>query len=112
MASGNTLVIFTALDNQPPTTGFATRDTRNAHAVLDYDATTAEDAIFGSVLPRHYSGLGITATVMWMASTATAGVTRWEGSFERHQDDVDDLDVNSFATAQGVSLQPLQCQVK
>jgi len=103
MASGDTLVKFIPAQNNPPETGYATLDTRNNHLVLDFDAATAEDAIFPEVLPRHYTGLGITATVVWMASTAITGSIRLEGSFERHQDETDDLDADSFAAAQGVT---------
>jgi hypothetical protein len=44
MASGDTLVIFTPLNNEPPSSNYATFDTRNLHTVLDFDDTTAESA--------------------------------------------------------------------
>ncbi len=40
---------------------------------------------------------------MWSATTATTGATRWLVSFERHQEDVTDIDTDSFATAQAVN---------
>ena len=100
MASGDTLAVFTPQHNQPPSSGFATLDIRNDHPVLDFDAAASEDAIFGGVLPRHYGGGGIKARVVWMASSATTLEARWEGSFERHQDDAFDLDADGFATEQ------------
>ena len=44
MASGDTLTIFTPLHNEPPSSNPATLDIRNQHPVLDFDATTNEDA--------------------------------------------------------------------
>lgn len=100
MASGDTLVAFTAHANLPPATNFATVDMRNAHLVLDFDDTTAESAQFGGVLPRNYAGGGITATLIWLATTAITGNVKWNAQIERHQDDTDDLDADSYATAQ------------
>jgi len=103
MASGNTLCVFTPHNNMPPSSNFATIDTRNSHLVLDFDASTAESAVFGTVLPRHYAGGGITATIAWMATSATSGGCVWNGAFERHQASTDDLDSDSFATAQAAT---------
>jgi hypothetical protein len=100
MASGNTLVVWTALSNEPPTSNAASLDTRNNHPVLDFDASGDEIAIFSGVMPRHYAGGGITVTVYWMATSATSGNVKWDGAFERHQDDTDDLDSDSFASYQ------------
>lgn len=100
MASNDTLCVFTAQSNVPPLTSFATVDLRNAHMVLDFDDTAAESATFGGVLPRNYGGAGITATLIWLGTTATTGNVKWNAQFERHQDDTDDLDTDSFATAQ------------
>lgn len=102
MAAGETLNIFTPLDNQPPASNYATLDTRNAHAVLDYDAATDENAVFGSVLPRHYAGGGLTITCYCMMSTATSGNVILQASVER-MDTSTDLDADSFASAQSSS---------
>ena len=103
MASGDLLLVFTAPHNDPPTSAQATFDLRNGHPVLDFDDTTLENAIFAGVLPRNYAGGGLTVTIIWLAPSAVAGTVRWPGEWERHQDDVDDLDADSFAAAQGVS---------
>jgi hypothetical protein len=100
MASGDTLIILTALNNSPPATSYATLDTRNSHPVLDFDAAADENALFDVFMPRNYDGGGVTITLVWMASTAEVNEVRWETSFERHQDDIDDLDSDSFATEQ------------
>lgn len=99
MASGNTLCVFTAQANQPPAANYATPDVRNAHPVLDFDAAADESAIFGSVLPRHYAGGGLTVTIAWMATSATTGDVVWNADVERHSDDDVDLDSDSFAGA-------------
>lgn len=103
MGAGHTLLIFTADAGRPPNASFATFDLRNAHPVLDFDDTIAEFICFGSMLPRNYDLRGIVVTLVWMATTATTGDVRWEAAFERHQDEVDDLDSDSFATAKGVT---------
>jgi hypothetical protein len=97
MASGNTLIIFTPLNNEPPVANFATLDTRNGRVCLDYDDTTDEHAIFRGVLPRHYSGGGITVYLIWRATSATSGSVRWATSFERGNTDID---TDSFAGGQ------------
>lgn len=100
MASGQTLVALTAMDGVGPAANFATIDTRNAHPVLDFDATTEESAYFGFILPSEYAGGGLTVRVHWMASTATSNAVTWGGSLERHAEGGDDLDADSFATEQ------------
>ena len=103
MASGATLAVFMPLANEPPSTNYATLDTRNAHPVLEFDTTTQETAIFSSVLPRNYAGGGITVYIHWMADTATTGTIGWDVSFERMSDATTDLDSDSWATAQTVT---------
>ncbi len=93
-----TLARFTPRDNQPPTSNFATLDTRNTIAVLDYNDTTKETAVFVGVIPQGAdltSGLSI--SIFWMATTATSGDCRWEIELERGNTD---LDSDSFDTAQ------------
>ena len=103
MASGDSLLILTALHNEPPSANAATLDTRNQHPILDFDDSTDESAVFGAVLPRSYAGGGLTVTVVWMASTATTGDVIWNAQIERHQDDLFDLDADGFAAAQAVT---------
>ena len=99
MASGDTLVVFTALHNEPPASNFATLDTRNLIPVLDYDAATDETAQFSSVMPRHYAGTtGVTVTVGWMASSATSGTISLDVAFKSVTDDADDLDTKAYGT--------------
>ena len=103
MASGDTLAIFTPHNNEPPASNYATLNLRNGHLVLEFDTTTQEAAIFAAVMPRHYGGGGITAYLHWMAATATSGTIGWDATFERNHSGGDDLDSDSFATAQTVT---------
>lgn len=100
MASGNTLCTWKASDAIPPSSNFATQDTRNATLVLDYDAATEESAYFLGTLPAHYSGGGLTLKVRSMATSATSGDFVLGGSIERRHVSGDDLDSDSFATEQ------------
>lgn len=103
MASGNSLVAFVATDNHPPASAYATPDVRNSHPVLNFDASSAEDACFHGVLPRHYAGGGLTLVLAWMAATATSGNTMWKAAMERLEAGGTDLDADSFATAQAAA---------
>jgi hypothetical protein len=102
MASGDTLLIFTALHNEPPASNPATLDVRNAHPVLDFDATTNETAIFSAVMPRHYAGGGVTAYLHYAMSSAVALTVDWDVAFERIGDQQLDIDADSFAAVQSV----------
>lgn len=95
MASGDTLLVFTPHSNQPPASNAATFDTRNGHLVLDFDAgssATQEDAVFPLVLPSAGAGVGVTVTIVWMATSATGGNVVWEAAWERHHEGTTDLD--------------------
>ena len=99
MATGDTLVVFSPQNNEPPASAFATFDTRNAIAVLDFDDTADESSEFAGVMPRHYVGGGITIKVGYMMTSATSGTVSLDLSLKSISDDVDDLDTKAFATA-------------
>lgn len=103
MSSGDTLLTFFAANYEPPASNFATPDLRNGHPVLDFDANTQEIAMFSDIMPRNYSGGGVTAYVHWMATSATTGNIGWDVAFERMSDAATDLDSDSFATAQAIT---------
>mgnify|MGYP000179829658 CR=1 FL=1 len=103
MASGNTLAVFSPLHHQPPASNYALLGSRNSHPTLEFDAATAWDAIFGALLPRNYSGNGITLTLVWAAASATSGNCKWQAAFERLQDGTDSIGSDSFAAAQSVT---------
>jgi hypothetical protein len=103
MASGETLVIFTPAANEPPSSNFATIDLRNLHPVLDFDASTNEDAIFSGVLPQNYAGTtGVTVYLHYAMSSATSGDIDWDVAFERIGDQQLDIDGDSFAAVNSV----------
>lgn len=102
MATGDTLIILTPLDNTPPGTVYATLDTITGAStpaesipVLDFDDTTAEYADFYCEMPRNYAGTtGVTLTFVWSAAaTANTGVLR--AAFRRVPDDTEDLDTTA-----------------
>jgi hypothetical protein len=91
-----TYAVFTATDNQPTATAFATLDTRNSIAVLDFDDATDESAVFVSIIPEAASlGSGLKIRLHWAATTATSGNVVWDVSLERM---TTDLDSDSFDT--------------
>jgi hypothetical protein len=104
MASGDTLVVFTALNNEPPSSNYATVDTRNGHVVLDFDdGPTSESAIFSGVMPQHYAGTtGVTVYLHYSMTSATGGTVDWDVYFERIGDGQLDIDSVSFAAANTV----------
>jgi hypothetical protein len=103
MATGDTLLVFFPSDNELPVTNYATLDSRNGHPVLDFDATTAETAIFTGVLPRNYAGGGITVYIHATLTSAITGTLGWLVAFERISDSATDIDADSFAADQTVT---------
>jgi len=92
-----TLSFFTAIDNQPPASGFATLDTRNSIAVLDFDDATEESCVFIGAIPDNANlASGLSVRIHWMATSATTGNCRWGVQFE---DMNTDEDTDSFDTA-------------
>ena len=103
MASGDTLLIFTPLHNEPPTSNYATFDVRNQHPVLDFDASTNESAVFSSVMPRSYAGTtGVTVYLHYAMSSAETDTVDWDVAFEQIGDQQLDIDGDSFAAVNSV----------
>lgn len=100
MASGQTLVTFYPGDAEYPSATPATYDTRNDHPCLDFDASTNESVYFSFVMPRNYSGLGLTISLHFGASGITTGNVIWNSAIERISDSQQDVDSNGFATTQ------------
>lgn len=118
MASGDCLDRFTPYQNEPPSSSFATLDTRNAHPVLNFDGTADEEAVFSSILDRKYAGGGLTVNLWVGAASATSGTMRWQVAIERIDASSLDIDADSFTsfqsngvTAPGTSGQFLVCAV-
>lgn len=102
MATGDTLLVFTPLQNEPTSSNFATLDLRNNHPVLDFDATTNESAVFRSIMPRHYGGGGLTVYIHYAMSSATSGDIDWDIALERIGDQQQDIDSDGFAAVNSV----------
>lgn len=102
MASGNTLLQFGPLHNEPPASNPAKFDTRNSHPCLDFDASTNEYAIFSAIMPQHYAGGGVTVYIHYAMSSAVADTVDWDAEFERIGDQQLDVDGDSFAAANSV----------
>ena len=98
MASGDTLLEFTPKCYAPPAALYATLDTRNQHPTLDFALT--EEAVFSTVMPRHYAGSGVTVYLHYAMTSAEADDIRLDTSFERIGDQQLDIDGDSFAAAQ------------
>ena len=98
MASGDSLLTLLPYNNEPPTALYATLDTRNQHPVLDHALT--EISIFTAVMPRAYSGGGVTVYLHYAMTSAVANDINLETSFERIGDQQQDLDADGFAAAQ------------
>lgn len=104
MASGDTLLIFTPLHNEAPSGAtIATLDTRNNHPVLDFDPGENNQARFSAIMPRNYSGGGVTVYIHYAMSSATSGDIDWDAEFERIGDQQQDLDSDGFAGFQSVN---------
>lgn len=98
MASGNSLIQFLPLSNEPTASVPATIDLRNLHPVLDFDGSADEEAVFSGVLPRHYAGGGLTVRLFVAFTSATAGTSRWQAAIERIDASSLDIDADSFAS--------------
>jgi len=92
MASGDSLLIFRATDNEPPDADAApvnsvlsasADEPDNVLYALDFDdGATNEFAVFSAVMPRQYGGGGVTVTLVWFSGAATTGNARFEVAFK------------------------------
>jgi hypothetical protein len=92
-----TLAFFTPMTSQPPATSFATLDTRNSIAVLDFDAASVESTTWVGIIPEGANlASGIAAYLHWKSTDQTSGNVRWRVEFERGNTDADS---DSYDTA-------------
>lgn len=103
MASGNTLLVFTARDGVPTGTAGAAHGMLAGAAspaegvpYLAFDSATDEYVDFQGVMPRNYAGGGLTLTIYW-ASGVTTNDTVWRAAFRRVQDDAEDIDTTAHS---------------
>lgn len=103
MASGDTLCRFTMLDAQPAPTLVAQIYGRNFHRVVGfYDSGGNRAIVFSDIMPRNYSGGGVTVYLHYAMTSATSNTVDWDAAFERIGDQQQDLDTDGFAGAQSV----------
>lgn len=100
--------VFTPMTSQPPASNYATLDTRNSIAVLDYDAGTEEAAFWVGIMPEGASlGSGLKVRIHWLATSATSGGVTWGAAFEAMTTDLDsdsfDTETTGTGTANGTS---------
>lgn len=99
-----TYAVFTPMTSQPPASNFATLDTRNSIAVLDFDAATQESVFWVSVMPEAASlASGLKIRIQWMATSATSGDVVWGAQIERMNTDLDTDSYDTAATATGTA---------
>ena len=112
MASGDSLLFWNALQNEPPDADFATLDTLLTTSadepddivpVLDFDpGATNEFGVFSGVMPAQYAGTtGLTVILYWV-SAATTGNVKWDVAFKRHADTANLLS-KAYATIQSTT---------
>jgi hypothetical protein len=95
-----TYAVFTPDNNQPTATAFATLDTRNSAACLDFDDATDESAVFVGIIPEGASlGSGLKIRLHWAATSATSGDVRWDVQLERMTTDIDSDSFDTVASA-------------
>jgi hypothetical protein len=115
-AGSKTYAVFTPMTSQPPASNYATLDTRNSIAVLDFDPTTEEGAFWVGVIPEGANlASGIKVSITWMATSATSGDARWGAKFERMNTDADsdsfDTATEATTTTSGTSGTPVKTTI-
>lgn len=103
MASGDTLMQWSARGGFPPATNFPQLKTRDTRPVLAFDTTTQETIYFAAVMPHNYAGGNLVVHAIWAADTATSGTIGWDATFEAILAGTDDTDSDGFATAQTIT---------
>lgn len=103
-AGTKTYAVLTPMTSMPPAANFATLDTRNSIAVLDFDASTDEAARWTWIVPEAASlGSGLKIEIHWAATSATSGTCRWGARIWRLNTDLDADSFDTAATAGGTA---------
>lgn len=84
-----TYAVFNAMDNHPPTTNYATFDSKGGIGVLDFDGLTNEAAVFVGIVPEAASFGSVQARLKWYSATATTGDVLWGIKWENMNSDID-----------------------
>lgn len=94
MASGDTLIVWTADSARIGTGTPGFFNARNNHPIVSL--STGDECTFGAVLPRRYGGAGITVYIHYAMTSATTGNVEWSTFFERVGDGQQDIDSDGF----------------
>ena len=97
MASGK--IVGLILQEEPPLSNFAQRDTRNGHTLWDYDDTTDEEMNWKFQLEDYDNG-GLTVDLYIGATTDTSGNGVFQVAIERVTSENQDIDSDGFAAFQ------------
>ena len=107
MSANDSLLLVTALNNEPPDDDFATLDfilgtsadePDDLSPVLDFDPTTNEHAVFTFTLPSSYGGNGIRVALFWTSEGINDNV-KWDVAFKR-QAVFDNVATRQYAAVQ------------
>lgn len=90
-----TYSVFTARDNNPPATNYATFDTRNSIGTLHFDGLTNEAAVFVGIMPESASYANLQARLKWITTSAVSGSVMWGVKWEQMTTDLDSDDWSS-----------------
>lgn len=93
---------WTAGDAVLPSSNPAQLTSRNDHAVLAFDDSTAESVIFEGIMPEGYTAEALEVLLFWVAATATSNTVRWGAEWERDNSGGHDIDSDSFSAQQTV----------
>ena len=93
---GSGSIVGIILAEEPPSSNFATRDTRNNHTVWDFDDTTDEEMAWKFQLSPDYSGGGLTVTLSITGTTATSGNAVFQVDIERVTSENQDIDSDGY----------------
>ena len=75
---------------------------RNGHRIISFDDTVDEECFYVGVMPEGYTDEGLDVDIAWMSFDQITGDAVWEVAFERHDNNIQDLDSDGFATAKTV----------
>lgn len=100
MASGDSLCSFSAQDGMPPSVGYATLvGAAGGDLVADFNAS-GDGIVFRGLMPRNYTGNGITVNLHWTKTTTSTGTVSWATYFERGNDLNHSFGTDAFASCQ------------
>lgn len=99
-AKGQTLFALQPSAYEPPSSSYAVWGLRNSHPILSFTSGGSLAAIWTRILPRSYSGNGLSVVVKYVTASATTGTAQFTVAIEADAAGGQDIDSDGFATAQ------------